>query len=417
MKVDCFPDAPGEWSRGPIEHFARVSPRYRLDPSREYPFIEMANVAEQFNGIIRFDWRKPEGSGLARFKLNDILFGKITPCAENGKVALVKELAEEFGLGSTEFIVLSTKGDCDPRYLYSMLCSGPVHGRAVSRMEGSTGRLRITEDTFTRWLHVAVPSPKEQRAVAAILDAADAAIERTREAVGAVERLKRALMQELLPPWIGFKRIPDNALGAGIESHLAGSVCRIKNGSTPSRMEYWYWNNGTIPWLATGKVNERIIRYADEFVTEKALAECSIELLPAGTVLIGMIGQGRTRGMAAYLDMSACINQNFGAFIPGEKVVGKFLYHYFCFHYDRLRDMGGGTNQGALNCYILKRIRLALPKPEVQKDIARVLDGCDALIEKHNTKLNAFQRLKRGLMQDLLTGKVRVPVSLEAAGA
>lgn len=302
----------------------------------------------------------------------------------------------------------------DPDFLYHLLCFATP---TITRLGAGTTFLEVNKRDLRR-LRVVVPNDiREQRAIAAVLDAVDAAIERTRESVSAVQRLKRALMQQLLPPWIGFKRIADDSLGAGIESHLAGSVCRVKNGSTPSRMEYLYWNKGTIPWLATGKVNERIIRYADEFVTEKALAECSIELLPAGTVLVGMIGQGRTRGMAAYLDMSACINQNFGAFVPGEKVVGKFLYHYFCFHYDRLRDMGGGTNQGALNCYILKRIRLALPKPEVQMDIVRVLDGCDALIEKHDTNLNVLQRLKRGLMQDLLTGKVRVPATVEVAGA
>jgi type I restriction enzyme S subunit len=154
----------------------------------------MANVAERFGGIIAHDWRKAEGSGLARFKVNDILFGKITPCAENGKVALVKELPDEFGLGSTEFIVLSPRNENDPRYLYSLVCSGPVHRRAVSRMEGSTGRLRITEDTFSRWLHVAVPSPKEQRTIAAILDAADTAIERANEALRQVRRLRQAIV-------------------------------------------------------------------------------------------------------------------------------------------------------------------------------------------------------------------------------
>jgi type I restriction enzyme, S subunit len=75
--------------------------------------------------------------------------------------------------------------------------------------------------------------------------------------------------------------------------------------------------------------------------------------------------------------------------------------------------MGGGTNQGALNCYMLKRIRLALPKPKEQNDIAKVLDACDAVSEEHHRRTVILQGLKRGLMQDLLTGKVRVPAALE----
>ena len=178
-----------------IGDIAEVNPRYTLDKDKEYPFVEMAAVAEGFGGIVRFDSRKAEASGLARFKLNDILFGKITPCAENGKVALVKDLPGDFGLGSTEFIVLSPRPGYDPRFVYALLCSNQVLGRAISRMEGSTGRLRVTEDTFTKWLTVAVPPQEERKVVAQVLDAMDTAIERIRTAIEKARHLKRALAQ------------------------------------------------------------------------------------------------------------------------------------------------------------------------------------------------------------------------------
>lgn len=182
----------------------------------------------------------------------------------------------------------------------------------------------------------------------------------------------------------------------------------MANGSTPSRAELAYWRAGTIPWLATGKVNDGVITEADEYVTDKALAECSIELLPPGTVLVGMIGQGKTRGMVAYLSISACINQNFGAFVPGPRLDGKYLCHYFAQHYSPLREIGGGTNQGALNCYLLKRIRIPVPPIEQQRYIAEKLDACASLTSRYRVVLGKLERLKRGLMQDLHTGKRRV---------
>lgn len=84
------------------------------------------------------DTRKMEGSGLSRFKVGDTLFAKITPCPENGKVAFVDSLPAELGIGSTEFIVLAPRDDCNPRFLYHLVCSHAVRGRAAARMEGST---------------------------------------------------------------------------------------------------------------------------------------------------------------------------------------------------------------------------------------------------------------------------------------
>jgi type I restriction enzyme S subunit len=116
MQTDCFPNAIA-WSKAPVSALAEINPRYPLRKDREYPFIEMAAVGENFGGILSLDTRKFEGSGLARFKARDTLFAKITPCPENGKVAFVASLPGDFGLGSTEFIVLSPKPRCHPRFL------------------------------------------------------------------------------------------------------------------------------------------------------------------------------------------------------------------------------------------------------------------------------------------------------------
>jgi type I restriction enzyme S subunit len=140
--------------------------------------------------------------------------------------------------------------------------------------------------------------------------------------------------------------------------------------------------------------------------------------LPRGTVLVGMIGQGRTRGMSAYLDIEACINQNFGAFVPRGRIFGKWLFYYFDFHYSHLREIGGGTNQGALNCYLLKRVRLPLPKLDRQKEVARVLDAVEELGNRCRATLEHQITLKRSLMHDLMTGRMRVPsISRETIGA
>ncbi len=413
MRNDCYPGAPSEWSKLPVSALAKQNPRYRVEKGKEYPFVEMSSIAENFGGILKYDTRKLEGSGLARFKEQDTLFAKITPCPENGKIAFVEKLPAETGLGSTEFLVLSPLSETDPKFLYHLLCSQPVRGRAVSRMEGSTGRQRVPDDVFDRRLLVPVPKHEEQCAIARFLDALDEAIAHRRNAAEKAKELRHALLQEMMPPWVGFKQLDMDRMPSHVESiPLASDVCDIKNGATPSRIEGRYWRNGTIPWLPTGKVNERRITYANQHVTDVALRECSIQLIPSGSVLVGMIGQGKTRGLSAYLMIDACINQNFGAFTPKRRVVGNWLFHYFDFHYSRLREIGGGTNQGALNCYLLKRLRLPLPSMDSQKEAARVLDTAEELERSHIGVLEQFEKLKRALMHVLFTGNVRIDPKL-----
>ena len=173
MQNDCFPESIAGWRKAPLGILAEVNPHYRVTKGRDYPFVEMAAVGENFGGIQRIDKRSLEGSGLSRFRVGDTLFAKITPCIENGKVAFVSFLPDEIGIGSTEFIVLSPRSGTDPRFLYHLACSHAVRGRAAARMEGSTGRQRVPEDVFHTRLLVPIPDPREQAAIARTLDAVD----------------------------------------------------------------------------------------------------------------------------------------------------------------------------------------------------------------------------------------------------
>lgn len=203
MQNDCFPEAVAEWPKAFVGRLADVNPRYRVKKGRDYPFIEMAAVGENFRGILSLDSRMLEGSGLSRFRVGDTLFAKITPCPENGKVAFVSYLPDDVGLGSTEFIVLSPRPGIDPRFLYHLACSHPVRGRAAARMEGSTGRQRVPEEVFTKRLLVPIPNSFERAAIARILDAVDTALERTRAAVERAQGLRASILADLLSHGVG----------------------------------------------------------------------------------------------------------------------------------------------------------------------------------------------------------------------
>lgn len=188
-------------------------------------------------------------------------------------------------------------------------------------------------------------------------------------------------------------------------------VANVRNGSTPDRSNLEYWN-GTIPWLSSGKVNDFIIESADEFVTQSALDNSSLSRFPAGSVLVGLVGQGRTRGMCAMLTFQSCINQNVAGIIVKPILDPTFLLYALVAAYQSLRDFGRGGQQDALNCEILGAFRIPLPPLKEQKEIVEHIQGItskiDALIAKSGQAIGLQKEHRTALISAAVTGKIDV---------
>jgi type I restriction enzyme S subunit len=93
-------------------------------------------------------------------------------------------------------------------------------------------------------------------------------------------------------------------------------LASIGNGSTPSKENGEYWEGGAFPWLTSGCVNREVVDSADQFVTDAALSECHLPIISPPAVLVGITGQGKTRGMASTLLIEATINQHIAYLKP-----------------------------------------------------------------------------------------------------
>lgn len=124
-------------------------------------------------------------------------------------------------------------------------------------------------------------------------------------------------------------------------------------------------------------------------------------MLPAGSVILGMVGQGKTRGMAAYLTIDATINQNLAGITPGRELGGRYLHYTFIAAYDFQRNYGRGGNQAALNCAIVGSFPTLLPPRTEQDQIVAYLRVQDAHIAR-------LIKAKRDLIALLTEQKLRV---------
>ena len=187
------------------------------------------------------------------------------------------------------------------------------------------------------------------------------------------------------------------------ESRLIGQFCMVTTGGTPSTTNSAYWQSGQVPWLSSGEVHKKRVRHVDSFITEQGLENSAAKLLPKGSVLVALAGQGKTRGTVAITEMATTTNQSVGAMIADAKVCDpEFLFFNLDSRYEELRALSGGAGRAGLNLQILKDVDVLLPLPE-QKKIASVLTSVDEVIENTQKQIDKLQDLKKATMNELLT--------------
>lgn len=196
-----FGKVPNGWEVKPVgdKSICNINPNYKYIKGRLYDFIPMDGINDSFRGVGYSELQKIDGGGYTRFKLGDILFAKITPCTENGKVALIEKMKTEVGFASTEFIIFQVKETTDNLFFYYLLSSDKVHKLAVSLMEGTTGRQRVPWKVFKNRISVPIPNDiSEQKAIASKLKCIELSNIDKQNKIETLQRLKKSLMQNLL---------------------------------------------------------------------------------------------------------------------------------------------------------------------------------------------------------------------------
>jgi type I restriction enzyme S subunit len=187
-----------------------------------------------------------------------------------------------------------------------------------------------------------------------------------------------------------------------------GEVSRISSGGTPSRTNPSYWE-GQIPWVTTGLVNFNLINRAEEYISEEGLKNSAAKIFPAGTLLMALYGQGVTRGKVAMLGFDAATNQACASIMPIPEMKPLFLFYYLQGQYEAIRNIGHGGNQQNLSGQLIKEIPVPLPSIKEQERIAQMLWMWDRTIDRIERLIAAKQERRTWLMQELLTGKQRLP--------
>ena len=161
-----------------------------------------------------------------------------------------------------------------------------------------------------------------------------------------------------------------------------GDAFRVTTGGTPSRGNPAYWA-GPIKWVSSGEVAFCRIRDTKEKITRLGEAESNAKRYPPNTVLLAMIGQGKTRGQCAILDCEAATNQNVaGIHVHETKHVPEYVYHWLVTRYQESRSRETGTAQPALSGKRVREMPIPLPPLDEQRRIVAYLDDLQAKVDR-----------------------------------
>lgn len=258
---------------------------------------------------------------------------------------------------------------------------------------------------------------EEQKKIAKILSSVDEVIELAEKEISKLQDLKKGMMQELLTIGIGHTKFKDSPIGRIPESWKVkqlGDLFSFKNGVNAGKESY----GKGIKFINISEILSKSFMEYKDIPGQVDISDKEIEnnLVEKGDILFNRTSETPEElGMTSvYLSDDPVV---FGGFVIRGKPLNDYLdlnFKRYCFHSNSLRGQTVNLGQGAVRANIgqesLSKILMAVPPLDEQKSIAKVLVGIDDSIFEKSKVLRAKKLLKKGIMQDLLTGKVRVDV-------
>ena len=197
-------------------------------------------------------------------------------------------------------------------------------------------------------------------------------------------------------------------------------LSRRFSGGTPDKNSPEYWENGTIPWLNSGEVNQGLITAPSTFISDAGFANSSAKWIPAGALVMALAGQGKTKGMVAQLAFPATCNQSMAAIVPSAEVNARFLYWWLQSNYQNIRNMAGGDLRDGLNLDLLGEIPCPLPSSAEQSGIAAFLDRetakIDALVEEQKRLIELLKEKRQAVISHAVTKGLDPSVPMKDSG-
>ena len=278
-----------------------------------------------------------------------------------------------------------------PRYVFYALFANYSFGGTRQYENKTTGLHNLKLDQYLNSFDIPDVDFQLQHHIADTLDKVSEGIEVCRKMLGKLDLMVKAKFREMFGDAHNNSAFPYKNIG---------DLTTVTSGGTPDRENNLYWDDGDIRWVKTTELQNCTICDTEEKITKLGLENSSAKLVPTGSVLIAMYGQGKTRGMTAYLENESATNQACACVLPSSKINQKYLWQYLMLSYDALRAMAKGGNQPNLNINMIKNFPVLYPPMELQNQYVEFVTYINKSVLTIKMILAKMEMEKLALMQE-----------------
>ncbi len=411
---------PSEWEVKRLQELAKVTGGKRLPKGNNlsqydtgHPYIRVSDMEERgisLQSLMYVPLDVVDTIKRYRVKTSDLYISVA------GTLGLVGEVPKELdGANLTENADRISEIQCDRKYLLWVLRSELIQKR-IKKEQTSNAQPKLALTRIKDFL-IPIPPRGEQSKIAEILSVVDETIEKTEAIIEQTEKVKKGLMQQLLTKGIGhtkFKKTEIGEIPDGWEIKELGTIGTWSGGGTPSKKEPSYWSEEKqVIWVSPKDMYSNIITSSEDFITEKGLREKKLKLLPKGTILfVTRSSILKKRVPIAVAGESLTINQDLKALQVASNIDYEFIFYALLTLNDSIRTscVKTGTTVESIDFQSLQEVLIPIPPLSEQREIVKIIGTYYKKLENEKGYLKPLNFLKKGLMQSLLTGKVRVKV-------
>lgn len=349
------------WPLAKLGDVCELNPKlpkgHPLRDDTEVSFVPMAAVSELSCSITALQVRSfsEVRKGYTSFGENDVLFAKITPCMENGKAAIARNLVNGHGFGSTEFHVLRAKAEVLPEWLHFYVRQPSFRHEAKRNFTGTGGQQRVPV-SFLAGSDIPLPPLSEQRRIVDLLTRAEGIVRLRREAAAkAAELIPALFIHHFGDPAtnpMGWDQLPFGQVG---------TLDRGKSRHRPRDAKELF--GGPYPFIQTGDVANSggVIQHYSSTYSEVGLAQS--RLWRAGTLCITIAANIAKTGVLAF---DACFPDSVVGFLPSDRVRTEFVQAWLGFLQPTLEANAPQAAQKNINLEILRALPVPVPPIELQ---------------------------------------------------
>lgn len=337
-------------------------------------------------------------------KPHDILISTANSLNLLGKTAFVTTLPEESTFG-TFIVLLRAKEGFLAKYLYYGMQRRDFRQQVQQSASTTTNISNISTEKLKQ-LTIPIPPLPEQERIVARIEELFSDLDKGVEALQTIKAQLKVYRQAVL------KKAFDGDFGGTTKtgSIKIADFADVFTGATPLTSNMEFYENGSIPWITSGELNEPTVRYARKFITEKAVAETNAKIIPKHALLLAMYGEGKTRGKCSELLIDAATNQAIASIVIKHTMHKNYVKWFLVYNYHSTRAISSGGVQPNINLSKVRDIEMPLYDFPMQEQIITEIESrlsvCDKIEQTVDESLAKAESLRQSILKKAFEGRL-----------